>query len=123
LLVFAGETRYPVHALIADELHRSLLLMRGCGNYWTSHEALLPYEAALTRRDPTTGHWYNCSAHMLRVCKRIHLDLRYTTACAPRLTPVSPGIWLFWLLSVVGVAEKSDGGQSFGSELCRYGLG
>jgi 3-deoxy-7-phosphoheptulonate synthase len=43
-------------------------------NFYTSHEALLlPYEQALTRRDPTSadsksgheGDWYDCSAHLL----------------------------------------------------------
>jgi 3-deoxy-7-phosphoheptulonate synthase len=80
---FVASSRQGQHyALIADEIHRSLLFMRGCGihldevtlrqiDYWTSHEALLlPYEEALTRRDPTTGDWYDCSAHMLWVGER-----------------------------------------------------
>ena len=38
---------------------------------WTSHEALLlGYEEALTRRDSTTGNWYDCSAHMLWIGER-----------------------------------------------------
>jgi 3-deoxy-7-phosphoheptulonate synthase len=38
---------------------------------WTSHEALLlGYEEALTRRDSTSGNWYDCSAHMLWIGER-----------------------------------------------------
>ena len=40
-------------------------------DFWTSHEALiLGYEEALTRRDSLTGHWYDCSAHLLWVGDR-----------------------------------------------------
>ncbi|MBW2502038.1 MAG: 3-deoxy-7-phosphoheptulonate synthase class II [Deltaproteobacteria bacterium] len=39
--------------------------------FFTSHEALLlGYEEALTRRDSTTGDWYDCSAHMLWIGDR-----------------------------------------------------
>ncbi|XP_052195388.1 phospho-2-dehydro-3-deoxyheptonate aldolase 2, chloroplastic-like [Diospyros lotus] len=39
--------------------------------FWTSHECLLlPYEQALTRRDSTTGRYYDCSAHFLWVGER-----------------------------------------------------
>jgi 3-deoxy-7-phosphoheptulonate synthase len=38
---------------------------------YTSHEALLlGYEEALTRKDSTTGEWYDCSAHMLWIGDR-----------------------------------------------------
>lgn len=38
---------------------------------YTSHEALLlPYEEALTRRDTTTGEWYDVSAHLLWIGER-----------------------------------------------------
>jgi len=38
---------------------------------YTSHEALLlEYEEALTRRDSSTGEWYDCSAHMLWIGDR-----------------------------------------------------
>jgi len=40
-------------------------------DFWTSHECLLlPYEAALTRKDSTSGKYYCCSAHMLWVGER-----------------------------------------------------
>ena len=65
---------------LAGEIQHALTLMRAAGvelgaieraEFWTSHEALLlPYEEALTRRDPETGEWYDCSAHMLWVGER-----------------------------------------------------
>ncbi|MBF0125184.1 MAG: 3-deoxy-7-phosphoheptulonate synthase, partial [Magnetococcales bacterium] len=40
-------------------------------DYYTSHEALiLEYEQALTRQDPTSGGYYDCSAHMLWIGER-----------------------------------------------------
>lgn len=39
--------------------------------FWTSHECLhLAYEQALTRKDSTSGLYYDCSAHMLWVGER-----------------------------------------------------
>ena len=44
-------------------------------NFYTSHEALLlPYEQALTRRDSTTGDWYDTSAHMLWIGDRTRFE-------------------------------------------------
>jgi 3-deoxy-7-phosphoheptulonate synthase len=68
---------------IATEIERALRFMEACGidlagedqlhqiDFWTSHEGLLlDYEEALTRRDSTTGDWYDCSAHMLWIGER-----------------------------------------------------
>ena len=68
---------------IAAEIERALRFMQACGidlaaesalhqvDFYTSHEALLlGYEEALTRQDSLTGHWYDCSAHMLWVGDR-----------------------------------------------------
>ena len=67
---------------LAEEIDRALRFMRATGmdtedanlrqvDVWTSHEALLlSYEEALTRQDSTTGHWYDCSAHMLWIGER-----------------------------------------------------
>jgi len=68
---------------LANEIDRALRFMRATGmdtesnanlrevDVWTSHEALLlSYEEALTRRDSTTGSWYDCSAHMLWIGER-----------------------------------------------------
>ncbi len=68
---------------LAIEIDRALRFMNATGigttdnpalrevDVWTSHEALLlSYEEALTRRDSTTGSWYDCSAHMLWIGER-----------------------------------------------------
>ena len=68
---------------LAREIDRALRFMRATGmdtesnanlrevDVYTSHEALLlSYEEALTRRDSTTGSWYDCSAHMLWIGER-----------------------------------------------------
>lgn len=40
-------------------------------DFYVAHECLLlQYEEALTRRDSTTGDWYDCSAHMVWVGER-----------------------------------------------------
>jgi len=68
---------------LAGRISETLEFMRACGltpenarqlretNFYTSHEALLPnFEAAMTRVDSTTGHWYDTSAHMLWIGDR-----------------------------------------------------
>jgi 3-deoxy-7-phosphoheptulonate synthase len=68
---------------IASEIERALRFMAAVGidvgsfpqlhqvDLWTSHEGLLlDYEEALTRRDSTTGDWYDCSAHLLWIGER-----------------------------------------------------
>jgi 3-deoxy-7-phosphoheptulonate synthase len=68
---------------IASEIERALRFMSAIGidladvqslhqvDVWTSHEGLvLDYEEGLTRRDSTTGDWYDCSAHMLWIGER-----------------------------------------------------
>ena len=68
---------------LADRIDESLAFMRACGfdndhspqlretAFFTAHEALLlNYEQAFTRRDSTTGDWYDCSAHMLWIGDR-----------------------------------------------------
>ncbi|MGE4220147.1 MAG: class II 3-deoxy-7-phosphoheptulonate synthase [Alphaproteobacteria bacterium] len=68
---------------LAQRIDEALNFMTACGitsdivpqlretSFYTSHEALLLwYEQALTRRDSLTGHWYDCSAHMLWIGDR-----------------------------------------------------
>ena len=68
---------------IASDIERALRFMAAIGidladvqslhqvDVWTSHEGLLlDYEEGLTRRDSTTGDWYDCSAHMLWIGER-----------------------------------------------------
>jgi 3-deoxy-7-phosphoheptulonate synthase len=67
----------------ATEIERALRFMAACGidlagerqlhevDVWTSHEALLlDYEEPLTRKDSTTGDWYDCSAHFIWIGER-----------------------------------------------------
>lgn len=66
------------YAETAARISEALAFMKACGigrdsapsleavDFFTSHEALhLPFEQALTRRDPNTGQWYATSAHMI----------------------------------------------------------
>ncbi len=68
---------------IASEIERALRFMAAIGidlaasqslhqvDVWTSHEGLLlDYEEGLTRKDSTTGDWYDCSAHLLWIGER-----------------------------------------------------
>jgi 3-deoxy-7-phosphoheptulonate synthase len=68
---------------LADEIGRALRFMTACGvdtgslptlhetDFFTSHEALLlPYEEALTRRDPMSGDLYATSAHTIWIGER-----------------------------------------------------
>jgi 3-deoxy-7-phosphoheptulonate synthase len=65
---------------LAGEIDRALSFMRACGadpdelrtvEFYSSHEALLlPYEQALTRVDPVSGHSYDLSAHFLWIGER-----------------------------------------------------
>jgi 3-deoxy-7-phosphoheptulonate synthase len=68
---------------LATDIDRALRFMEACGidiageeelhqiDLWTSHEGLLlDYEEAMTRADPLTGDWYDCSAHMLWIGER-----------------------------------------------------
>ncbi|MBD59057.1 MAG: 3-deoxy-7-phosphoheptulonate synthase class II [Citromicrobium sp.] len=72
---------------MADRITEALDFMEACGidpsdmpqlqgtNFYTSHEALLlPYEQAMTRRDPNTGQWYDSSAHMLWIGDRTRFE-------------------------------------------------
>ncbi|MFN8015282.1 MAG: 3-deoxy-7-phosphoheptulonate synthase class II [Acidimicrobiia bacterium] len=68
---------------IANNITKALDFMRACGidpenehqlhevDFFTSHEALLlDYEEALTRKDSTTGDYYDCSAHLVWIGER-----------------------------------------------------
>jgi 3-deoxy-7-phosphoheptulonate synthase len=68
---------------LASEIDRALRFMGACGidleaerqlhevDLYTAHEALLlGFEQALTRRDSTSGDWYDCAAHLLWIGER-----------------------------------------------------
>jgi 3-deoxy-7-phosphoheptulonate synthase len=97
----------------ADRISEALAFMQACGvggggsapsleavDFFTSHEALhLPFEQALTRRDPNSGNWYATSAHMIWIGERTRqLDgahVEYASGisnpigvkCGPTMTP------------------------------------
>jgi len=69
--------------ILASRISECLNFMNACGingktvrqiaetTFFISHEALLlPYEAAFTRVDSTTGDWYDVSAHMVWIGDR-----------------------------------------------------
>ena len=71
------------YAETASRISEALAFMKACGvgrdsapslesvDFFTSHEALhLPFEEALTRRDPNTNQWYATSAHMIWIGER-----------------------------------------------------
>ncbi|WP_422137434.1 class II 3-deoxy-7-phosphoheptulonate synthase [Endozoicomonas sp. ALC020] len=79
----ASSPQSEQYSHLADRIDEALDFMRACGissehsrvisetDFYTSHEALLlPYEQAMTRQDSLSGHWYDCSAHMLWVGDR-----------------------------------------------------
>eukprot|EP00579_Thalassiosira_antarctica_P009069 CAMPEP_0201901848 /NCGR_PEP_ID=MMETSP0902-20130614/54645_1 /ASSEMBLY_ACC=CAM_ASM_000551 /TAXON_ID=420261 /ORGANISM="Thalassiosira antarctica, Strain CCMP982" /LENGTH=605 /DNA_ID=CAMNT_0048435827 /DNA_START=68 /DNA_END=1886 /DNA_ORIENTATION=- len=67
---------------LATKVDESMRFMKAIGidtasqefttvDFYTAHECLLlPYEQALTRKDSTTGKYYDCSSHMLWVGER-----------------------------------------------------
>ena len=79
----SGSSEAERYRDLADRIGESLAFMEACGltteevselrqtDFFTSHEALLlGYEEMLTRVDSTSGHWYDCSAHMLWIGDR-----------------------------------------------------
>ncbi|HEY0027812.1 MAG TPA: 3-deoxy-7-phosphoheptulonate synthase [Allosphingosinicella sp.] len=84
---------------------------------WTSHEALLlPYEEALTRRDPETGRWWSLSGHTVWIGDRTreldgaHVEYAAGIAntiglkCGPGLSPDA----------LLGLAARLDPGNEAG---------
>lgn len=72
---------WPVYKSIVEDILTSIDFMESFGgvrsetlgrvDFYTSHEGLLlPYEDALTRRDDTTGKWYNMGAHTVWIGNR-----------------------------------------------------
>lgn len=79
----SGNEQCEQYQRLAHEIRDALSFMEVMGitgentpvlretDLYTSHEALLlNYEEALTRRDSFSGHWYDCSAHMLWIGER-----------------------------------------------------
>jgi 3-deoxy-7-phosphoheptulonate synthase len=87
---------------IQDKISNSLDFMEACGinpesnrrlrvvNFYTSHEALhLPYEAAMTRVDSTTGEYHDTSAHFVWIGDRTRqLDGGHVEFCRGIKNPI-----------------------------------
>ncbi|GAB5350013.1 class II 3-deoxy-7-phosphoheptulonate synthase [Alteriqipengyuania sp. 357] len=87
-LDFMGRSQWSEKfSAMADRITEAMDFMAACGidpselpqlqgtNFYTSHEALLlPYEQALTRRDPGSGQWYDTSAHMVWIGDRTRFE-------------------------------------------------
>lgn len=100
------------YGALADKISEAMSFMDACGitagasramtevEFYTSHEGLLlGYEQAMTRRDSTSGDWYDTSAHMVWIgdrtrqpdgahvefCRGIHNPIGIK--CGPTLEP------------------------------------
>jgi 3-deoxy-7-phosphoheptulonate synthase len=111
------------YASIAAEIERALHFMGACGidlsqeevlhqiTLWTSHEALLlGYEAALTRRDPSSNRFYDLSAHEVWIGDRTRdpkgAHVRFASGIAnPVGVKVGPTMTSDELLAVCGALD------------------
>jgi 3-deoxy-7-phosphoheptulonate synthase len=122
---------------LAGEIDRALAFMRACGSYpdelrtvelFSSHEALLlPYEQALTRTDPRSGHSYDLSAHFLWVGERTRaIDGAHVEFAASIRNPiglkVGPGATPAELLALIR-ALSPDGEPGRLTLITRIGAG
>ncbi|WP_370334968.1 class II 3-deoxy-7-phosphoheptulonate synthase [Parvularcula marina] len=78
-----GASQGERYRQLADKISDAMAFMDACGitsagaramtevEFFTSHEALLlGYEQAMTRKDSTTGDWYDTSAHLVWIVDR-----------------------------------------------------
>ena len=111
------------YASIAAEIERALHFIGACGidlsqeevlhqiTLWTSHEALLlGYEAALTRRDPSSNRFYDLSAHEVWIGDRTRdpkgAHVRFASGIAnPVGVKVGPTMTSDELLAVCGALD------------------
>src|SRR5580692_6630308 len=122
---------------LAGEIDRALAFMRACGTdpdelrtveLYSSHEALLlPYEQALTRVDPGSGHSYDLSAHFLWIGERTRdLDGAHVEFAASIRNPiglkVGPGATPAELLALIR-ALSPDGEPGRLTLISRIGAG
>ncbi len=111
---------------MAERIAEALAFMEACGltgesvatlrqtDFFTSHEALLlGYEQAMTRRDHTTGRWYDTSAHLLWVGDRTrdpeqaHVEF-LRGVCNPLGLKAGPGLEPARLLRLIDVLNPDD---------------
>ncbi len=123
---------------LADRIGEALDFMRACGvgademaalkgtEFFTSHECLLlGYEEALTRREPETGAWIDCSAHFLwcgdrtRQIAGAHLEFLRGIA-NPVAVKVGPSMTPDELLRVIDRLNPADEPGRL-TLICRFG--
>ncbi len=123
---------------VADRIDDAIAFMKACGidpasmaevkgvDFYTSHEALLlPFEEALTRRDPVSGDWYDRSAHMLWLGYRTQnleeAHVEYLSGIAnPIGIKVGPETSLETILKLIEILNpKNESGKL--TLVCRFG--
>ncbi len=123
---------------LAERIGEALDFMRACGvgademaalkgtEFFTSHECLLlGYEEALTRREPETGAWIDCSAHFLwcgdrtRQLEGAHLEFLRGIA-NPVAVKVGPSMTADELLRVIDRLNPADEPGRL-TLICRFG--
>jgi len=88
----------------AERIAEAIQFMETCGvhqnhpvmtstDVFTSHEGLLmPYEQALTRMDPLTGEWFDCSGHFIWIGERTRdiedAHVQFAKGIANRKSPI-----------------------------------
>jgi 3-deoxy-7-phosphoheptulonate synthase len=126
------------YAALSRRIAESLAFMTACGidpaklpqartaDFYTSHDAmLLPYEAALTRQDSTTGDFYACSAHLLWLGDRTrqpdHAHVEFARGVAnPLAMKCGPSLGADELLRVLDVVNpRNEPGRM--TLICRMG--
>lgn len=98
-----GTSRGRQYMATAERIAEALSFMETCGvnnknpvmtstEVFTSHEGLLlPYEEALTRFDPVTEQWYDCSGHFIWIGERTRgiedAHVQFAKGIANRMCP------------------------------------
>ena len=131
---------------IEDKISDALDFMEACGinpesnrrlrvvNFYTSHEALhLPYEAAMTRTDSTTGEYHDTSAHFVWIGDRTRQpDGAHVEFCRGIKNPIGikcgPSLKSEELIKLINILNpKNEAGRitiisRFGADLVESGL-
>ena len=131
---------------IEDKISDALDFMEACGinpesnrrlrvvNFYTSHEALhLPYEAAMTRTDSTTGEYHDTSAHFVWIGDRTRQpDGAHVEFCRGIKNPIGikcgPSLKADELIRLINILNPTNEAgritliSRFGADLVENGL-
>ena len=131
---------------IEDKISDALDFMEACGinpesnrrlrsvNFYTSHEALhLPYEAAMTRTDSTTGEYHDTSAHFVWIGDRTRQpDGAHVEFCRGIKNPIGikcgPSLKAEELIKLINILNPTNEAgritliSRFGADLVESGL-